>query len=606
MLLFTDPQPEDSKVEQENSAKKTLLQHSSINFNWLRERFNHLRIGQKISYGYALAIGIAIFGTGAGLKVGDYFRQQALIQVNVAVQQQQLLQNLQNSVFAARSHAARFPIVLGNTVWLQYEHDRFVQKINEAKSLISEIQIFAIKNPDRVAIKEKTLQSRLQRYAIVIDYYAQLTKLQLKEAEVWDFQANSIESIQLQILRNKSGEEAIVLDQLAENLTQQIAEIEVLKLQGAEALEDAEDLRNRIILGSMVISALIAMLLADKTSRAIAQPIETLTNLSQQVARESNFNLRVPVTTADEIGVLATSFNQLIQRVSDYTQELKQTQAQLIQTEKMSSLGQMVAGIAHEINNPVNFIGGNIDHANTYIQDLADLVTLYQEYYPNPPDAIQDCIEDIELEFLREDLPKTLGSMKMGADRIREIVVSMRNFSRLDDGKMKPANIQEGIDSTLVILNHRLKQGIQVIKKYGNLPLIECSGSQLNQVFMNVIGNAIDALEEVKKADKEFSPTIWICTEVTADNAVTVKIRDNGPGIAPASATQIFDPFFTTKSIGKGTGLGLAISYQIVAQHQGKIEMDSQIGQGTEFAITLPVAARAIGDAAASNVPQEK
>jgi two-component system NtrC family sensor kinase len=156
---------------------------------------------------------------------------------------------------------------------------------------------------------------------------------------------------------------------------------------------------------------------------------------------------------------------------------------------------------------------------------------------------------------------------------------------------MKPADIHEGIDSTLVILNHRIKQGIQVIKQYGKLPLVECYGSQLNQVFMNVLGNAIDALEEVKKADKEFSPTIWISTEVMADKAVTVKIRDNGPGIAAASAQQIFDPFFTTKSIGKGTGLGLAISYQIVAKHHGKIEMNSQIGQGTEFVITLPVAA---------------
>jgi two-component system NtrC family sensor kinase len=591
MLLFTHTQRQDRKVEQDRSVKKKVFQNSSINLNWLRERFNHLRIGQKISYGYALAIGIAILGTGAGLKVGDYFRKQALIQVNVAGQQQQLLQNLQNSVFAARSHAARLPAVLGDPVWLQYEHNRFIKQITQAKILISEIQLFARQNPDRLAIEDNNLQSTLQRYALVIDYYAELTKLQLKEAEVWDLPANRIDVAQLQMLRTSSGEEAIVLDNLADNLTEAIATIEVQKLQGEEALEEAEGLRNRIILASMVISALIAVLLADKTSRAIAKPLETVNNVAQQVARESNFNLQVPVTTDDEIGVLAASFNQLIQRVSEYTQELKQTQSQLIQTEKMSSLGQMVAGIAHEINNPVNFIGGNIDHANKYIQDLTDLVTLYQKYYPNPPDEILDSIEDIELEFLREDLPKTLCSMKMGADRIREIVVSMRNFSRLDDDKMKPADIHEGIDSTLVILNHRIKQGIQVIKQYGKLPLVECYGSQLNQVFMNVLGNAIDALEEVKKADKEFSPTIWISTEVMADKAVTVKIRDNGPGIAAASAQQIFDPFFTTKSIGKGTGLGLAISYQIVAKHHGKIEMNSQIGQGTEFVITLPVAA---------------
>jgi two-component system NtrC family sensor kinase len=568
-----------------------LLQHSTINLSWLKGRFNHLRIGQKISYGYALAIGIAIFGTAAGQRLGDYFRKQALVQVNVAQQQQQLLQNLQNTVFEARSHAARLPTVLGNTVWLQYEQDRFLWKINQAKILISEIESFARQNPDKLATEEADFQAILNKSARVIDYYAQLIKLQLKEAEVWNLQPNSIESAQLQMLRNSSGQEAIVLDNFAQSLTELISAVEIHKQQGAQALEEAEGLRNRIIIGSMLISALIAVLLADKTSRAIAQPLETVTNVAQQVARESNFNLQVPVTTQDEIGVLAVSFNQLIQRVSEYTQELKQTQSQLIQTEKMSSLGQMVAGIAHEINNPVNFIGGNIDYANKYIQDLADLVTLYQECYPNPPDAILERIEDIELEFLREDLPKTLSSMKMGADRIHEIVVSMRNFSRSDDGNMKSADIHEGIDSTLVILNHRLKQGIQVIKQYGNLPGVECSPAQLNQVFMNVIGNAIDALEEVKNGDKGYSPTIWISTEVTADNTVTVKIRDNGPGIAAGCAQQIFDPFFTTKSIGKGTGLGLAISYQIVAKHHGKIEVNSQIGQGTEFVISLPVAA---------------
>ncbi|MEG4224733.1 ATP-binding protein [Microcoleus sp. N9_B2] len=591
MLLFTHTQRQDSKVESNCYLKKNLLPHSFINLNWLRERFNHLRIGQKISYGYALAIGIAIFGTGTGLKVGDYFRKQALIQVNVAGQQQQLLQNLQNTVFEARSHAARLPAVLGNTLWLQYEHDRFVQQINQAKILISEIESFARENPQGLPTEEAALQAILKRSAIVIDYYAQLIKLQLKEAEVWNLPPNRIESAQLQMLRTSSGQEAIVLDNFAQSLTELIAAVEVHKLQGVEALEETEGLRNRIIIGSMLISALIAVLLARKTSRAIAQPIETVTNFAQQVTRESNFNLQVPVKTEDEIGVLAASFNQLIQRVSEYTQELKQTQSQLIQTEKMSSLGQMVAGIAHEINNPVNFIGGNIDYAKQYIEDLTGLVTLYQQSYPNPPDAILERIEDIELEFLREDLPKTLCSMKMGADRIREIVVSMRNFSRSDDGKMKSADIHEGIDSTLVILNHRLKQGIQVIKQYGKLPAVECYPAQLNQVFMNIISNAIDALEEVKKEDKGYSPTIWISTEITADNTVTVKIRDNGPGIASASTQQIFDPFFTTKSIGKGTGLGLAISYQILAKHHGKIEVNSQIGQGTEFAITLPVAA---------------
>ena len=591
MLLFNASQSLDSQAKVDKYTDKNSSQNVSMQPNWLKQIFSRLRISQKIGYGYALAIGIAILGTGTGMTVGDYFRKQALIQLNIAQQQQELLQNFQNTVLKARSHVARLPAVLGDTVWLEYESDRFFRQINEAQSLISEIESFARKNPDRLATDATKFQAMLKRYAIVLDYYSQLTKLQLQEVEAANLRPEKIAASQLQMLRISSGEEALLLDNISENLTELITAVKVQKVQGSEALEQAEGLRNRIILGSMLISALIAALLALNTSRAIAQPIEIVTNVAQQVARESNFNLQVPVTTEDEIGVLATSFNQLIQRVSDYTQELKQTQAQLIQTEKMSSLGQMVAGVAHEINNPVNFIGGNIDYANEYIEDLLKLVNLYQKNYPNPAEAIQNHLEEIDIEFLREDLPKTLSSMKMGASRIQEIVVSMRNFSRSDDGTMKPADIHEGIDSTLIILNHRIKQGIEVIKEYGNLPLVDCYPAQLNQVFMNVIGNAIDALEEMKKGDKGYAPAIWISTAVTAENTVTVKIRDNGPGIEIDCASHIFDPFFTTKSIGKGTGLGLAISHQIVAKHHGKIEMNSHIGQGTEFAITLPVAA---------------
>ena len=589
MLLFSASQSLDSQAKIDKYTENNSSQNVSMQPNWLKQIFSRLRIGQKIGYGYALAIGIAILGTGTGMTVGDYFRKQALIQLNVAQQQQELLQNFQNTVLKARSHAARLPAVLGDTVWLQYESDRFFVEINEAQSLVSDFESFAEKNPDRLAAEHAKLQDMLKRYAIILDYYSQLIKMQLKEVEAGKFYANKIELSQLQMLRISSGEEALLLDEISDNLTELITTIKVLKMQSYLALEEAEGLRNRIIVGSMLISALIAALLALNTSRAIAQPLESVTNVAQQVARESNFNLKVPVTTEDEIGVLATSFNQLIQRVSDYTQELKQTQAQLIQTEKMSSLGQMVAGVAHEINNPVNFIRGNVDYANGYTENLLELVNLYQENYPNPPDVIDNYLQEIELEFLREDLPKTLSSMKMGADRIREIVVSMRNFSRSDDGQMKPADIHEGINSTLIILNHRVKQGIEVIKNYGSLPLVDCYPAQLNQVFMNVIGNAIDALEEMKKGDKGYAPTIWISTEVTADNTVTVKIRDNGPGIDLDCASHIFDPFFTTKSIGKGTGLGLAISNQIVAKHHGKIEMNSEIGKGTEFAINLPV-----------------
>lgn len=560
--------------------------------------FSRLRISEKIGYGYALAIGIAIFGTAAGLGVGDYFRRQALQQLTVAKQQQELLQDLQNAIFQARSHASRLPAVLGNSLWLKSEYSQFSAQINRAKNLLSEIKSFTVTYHQHFTDNSNELEYLLNKYNLTLNYLIEQINLQLKQSNSWNLKPNKIESAQLELLKNNRGEEALILDQLSEQLTRMIAAANLQKLQGAEAVEDAEALRLKIIIGSMLSSTLIAAALAYYTSRAIAQPLETVTQVAQQAARESNFNLRSPVTTEDEVGILAASFNQLIQRVADYTQELKQTQTQLIQTEKMSSLGQMVAGVAHEINNPINFIQGNIDYADNYIQDLLKLVALYQQQYPAPTPVIQETIEDIELDFLKEDLPKTLSSLKIGADRIRELAISLRNFSRLDESEMKPANIHDGIDSTLVILNYRIKQGINLVKNYGNLPTIECYPAQLNQVFMNIISNAIDALEEAKdfgsstkqERKKGENSTISIHTEATLSNFVTVRIKDNGPGIEPAILENIFAPFFTTKSIGKGTGLGLAICYQIITKHQGTIEVNSQLGQGTEFTITLPIA----------------
>jgi signal transduction histidine kinase len=292
--------------------------------------------------------------------------------------------------------------------------------------------------------------------------------------------------------------------------------------------------------------------------------------------------------------------------LSQTLEDLQRSRIQLIQGEKMSSLGQLVAGIAHEINNPVNFIYGNLSHASQYTQDLLGVLTLFQQEHPSPSPELAERIAELDLDFLMEDFPKILSSMQLGADRIRQIVLSLRNFSRLDEADTKPVDIHEGLDSTLLILQHRLKPrsntvGIQIIKEYGELPLVECYANQLNQVFMNVLTNAIDALEEAaERGDRsddinEWLPQITIRTGIIPDpetnsSRIIIRIADNALGVPEAIQPKLFEPFFTTKPAGKGTGLGLSISQQIIVdRHSGSLECYSQPGEGTEFWIELPM-----------------
>jgi len=279
--------------------------------------------------------------------------------------------------------------------------------------------------------------------------------------------------------------------------------------------------------------------------------------------------------------------------------QVQQTQLQMVQQEKLSSIGQLVAGVAHEINNPVSFIHGNLNHAQTYVEDLLGLVQLYQSSYPSPIDEIETEIEAIDLAFLSEDLPKMLKSMTLGTDRIREIVLSLRNFSRKDEAACKSVDIHEGLESTLLILQHRLKAAperpaIEVLRDYGKLPLVECYPSQLNQVFMNILANALDAMEETN-AGRSYNEIktrpnqITIRTQAVSERWIEVAIADNGSGIPEEIRSRIFDPFFTTKPAGKGTGLGMSISYQIITQHhQGNLRCICQPDQGTEFTIQIP------------------
>jgi two-component system, NtrC family, sensor kinase len=865
---------------------------STVGFgDWL----SHLKVGQKIAWGYGLTLGIAVLGTATGFTVADYYQQQANKLEADAVEEMDLLNSLERSVLQVYAHQHQLiPLMEKPDLW-QKEYSHFLKHAAEARQVWSEFKSSEGSiDPefDESSEEIESVTRFLQTYDGFPVYLRQTEEL-LQQIEARNLKAEEIKAAQTRLLNFTNDASVFQFDGLLEDLDKLIQIASQEYDQAKAALIAAAKLRSQVITTSLLLSIAIATLFAIRTSRAIAHPIQVVTKVAQQVTQASNFDLQAPVTTQDEVGVLATSLNQLIQQVKQLLQEqikanekledkveertaqlhqktseleailngfpdlffrlasdgtildyksghkdlyvppeeflgkrmqevlppslaeqfkqaiaqvqqtqslvsieyslpilsgeehyegrliplgtehlifivrnvsdrqqaenelkesqqllelvinnipqlifwkdrnsvylgcnrnfaciagvgepqnivgktdydlpwtkeesdwyrecdvrvtasnqpqlhiietqlqadgkqiwadtskiplhdaegnvigilgtyediterkaaeealrqneqqlkqkaqdleqilkeLQRTQSQLIQSEKMSSLGQMVAGVAHEINNPVNFIHGNLTHVNQYAQDLLELVQLYQKHYLYPPAEIAAKIEDIDIEFLTEDLTKVLKSMRVGTDRIREIVLSLRNFSRLDEAEFKQVDIHEGIESTLMILNNRLKAKpkhpeIQVIKEYGKLPLVECYPGQLNQVFMNLLANAIDALEEAignrslvmgnrEESSNYQSPSIRIRTEVLKNNWIAIRIADNGPGMSEEVRERLFDPFFTTKPVGKGTGLGLSISYQIVVEkHSGKFHCHSVPAQGTEFAIEIPI-----------------
>ncbi|MEG4576372.1 response regulator [Microcoleus sp. N3A4] len=395
---------------------------------------------------------------------------------------------------------------------------------------------------------------------------------------------------------------------------------------GKEALEKlAAEAPVEIVLTDINMPEMDGLTLLEKLSEidgiiktVVVSAYGDLPNIRTAMNRGAFDFLTKPIDF-DDLEVTINRTLEYVQKLKANLKELHQAQSQLIQSEKMVSIGQLVAGVAHEINNPVGFIDGNLYHVETYIQELLKILELYQAELPNPSEMLRKYIEKIDLEFMREDLPQLVESMKEGTERIRNISTSLRTFSRSDIDKKVPFNIHDGIDSSLMILKHRLKANnqspeIEVIKHYEKLPPVECYPGQLNQVFMNIIANAIDAMEEYNQGwsyekIKANRNVITIKTEVgnekweigngdkddkeelgSPSSQVIIHISDNGPGISESVKEHIFNPFFTTKPVGAGTGLGLSISRSIVVEkHGGKIDCICTPGRGSEFIIQIPI-----------------
>lgn len=539
-----------------------------------------MKLKHKLIGGYAIALGVASLGTLNGVWLGNHYQQRALALRNQVASEQKFLSQLQIDILF--NHPAKQLIPhLHSPEDFQRESQALLNRIEAIK-----VDVTRYNHQQSYGVLTE-LPPLLQDYEYTLERVLEKTYTFVETVEPLigqEGKSKTSRSILLELLRSPEFTEFIEFPRQLFPLSQTANSYEAM---AGVALQEAEALRMRVILSSLALSIVISSILSWYLSRTIAQPLAAVTQTAQHVTRDENFDLRVMVNTDDEVGSLAIALNQLIYQVGTLLEQQRQSASmqELFQNEKMAMLGRMVSEVAHEINNPVNCIHGNLKHANIYVDDLFNLLKVYDASVDPIPQTVVAKAEEIDRLFIEEDLPKLIQSMAAGAERAKQIALSLRNFSRLDAAAPTEVNLQTCLDDTLLILSNRLKRGINVIQDYDDVPPIQGYSGPLYQVFTNLIGNAIDALLEAQGND----PEIRILAKTGADaSTIDIQIQDNGPGISEEHLTQIFEALFTTKPVGMGTGLGLAISQQIIEQkHQGQLTCHSTLGKGTTFTVTL-------------------